>query len=423
MEIQTRAAVPEDVIAHAWYSLGYRPTASLVFVPADRPIRRSGLVLRANLPPPAHPREVVHHLVQRVADRLVRYGARSTVLLVASERVLQAPPVRLVRSLRTGLRRRGIELREVVGVTRRGFRSLGCHDRRCCPRSGHPLAAVTASPVAIMHASAGDTVAGDGPAPDETPAHPDPAGNPRSPEDGGPEPDSNDGLDPDDVDPDDVDPDDVDPDDDRNAFASAVSRAEALATDLLAKDAERRAQLGGRRHLSAGERDDWWRVWTTALATGTLPPDLRTGFASALADPGLRNGVLATAMGATADARGPTAIPGWRRAMETRPEGSDLVFRAVCVVILALREAPPGDGADSLAVLAVLTWYTGNSDDARWLSVEALRERRGHGLASTLLALVLTGTPPPWARSGSAGQSRDGRDPPGGDLPHEPPGC
>ena len=150
MQIQIRAAVPEDVIAHAWYSLGYRPTSSLVFVPADRPIRRAGLVLRANLPPPAHPRALVHLLARRVADRLMRYGSRSAVLLVASERALQAPPVRLIRSLRTGLRHHGIALREVVGVTRRGFRSLGCHDRRCCPRSGHPLAAVTASRVAII---------------------------------------------------------------------------------------------------------------------------------------------------------------------------------------------------------------------------------------------------------------------------------
>ena len=462
MEIQTRAAVPEDVIAHAWYSLGYRPTASLVFVPADGPIRRSGLVLRANLPPPGLPREVIHQLAQRVADRLQRYGSRSTDLLVASERVLLAPPVRLVRALRTVLRCRGIALREVVGVTRRGFRSLSCRDRGCCPHSGHSLAAVTTSPVAIMHAMAGDTLAEDRPPEHGTSAPAPPSvASARDPDDvdrgeaphEGDEPD----LDPDDLDPDDrdaadLDPDDLDADDldaddvdldefdpdddfdendDRNAIASALAGAEALAATLLAgrdadpdraQAAEPPPQLGGRSQLTASARDDWWRVWTKALATGELRPEHRTGLAVAMSDPGLRNGVLATAMGAPPDTRGPTVVPGWRRAMETPPDDLDLVTRAACILALALLQAPPDQRADGLAVLAVLTWYADNPVAARRLAVEALKKRRGHGLASTLLALVLSGTPPPWARS-ALRVGRPVQTSQGGDLPHGPPGC
>jgi hypothetical protein len=425
MEIQIRAAVPEDVIAHAWYSLGYRPTASLVFVPADRPIRRSGLVLRANLPPPAHPRELVHHLAQRVADRLVRHGSRSAVLLVACERALQAPPVRLIRSLRTGLHRRGIALREVVGITRRGFRSLACHDRRCCPRSGHPLAAVTASPVAIMHTLAGDTMAEDLPSSPNAPTTdaqaPPPNASPPDPPDEPPDGFS-DAAHPTDREPEADTPPETHADAATDSTPPHASPPAAGGADSRPTGTEPSPDPAKRPPMSAGDRDGWWRVWTKALATGELSPELRAGFASALADPALRNGVLATAMGATADARGPTAIPGWRRAMETPPEDLDLVTCAACVVVLALLEAPPGDRADGLAVLAALTWYAGNPVGARRLAVRALRERRGHGLASTLLALVLTGTPPPWARSGRPPRRRDRTDPQGGDLPHEPPG-
>jgi hypothetical protein len=146
----------QDVIAHAWYSLGYRPTNSLVFVAIDRVIERSGLVLRVDLPPPAQPPEAVHDLAHRIAQRLRGAGARAAVLLVVSDRVLQAPPSRLVRAISAVLAQRSVALRGVIGVTRRAFRSLTCRDPRCCPRSGRSIDLVLTSEVAMTRILAGD---------------------------------------------------------------------------------------------------------------------------------------------------------------------------------------------------------------------------------------------------------------------------
>jgi hypothetical protein len=108
--------------------------------------------------------------------------------------------------------------------------------------------------------------------------------------------------------------------------------------------------------------------------------------------------------------------------METPPEDLELVTNAACIVVLALLEATPEALPDGLAVLAVLSWYAGDPADARRLAVEVLRRRRGHGLASTLLALVLLGTPPPWVPPPLLPR-RLPPPPRPGDLAHGPPGC
>jgi hypothetical protein len=396
-----RTTVPQDVIAHAWYSLGYRPDDSLVFVPVDRPIRRTGLVLRVNLPPPYRSREVVHHLARRVADRLLGAGIRATVLLVASDRAVQSPPLRVVRSFRVVLRQRGIEIRDVIGVSRRAFRSLSCRDRRCCPRTGHPLAFVAASPVAVMHARAGDTmaeeaappiqplVAGipDDAAPPTEPSVPDIPGDavdrhpaPR------PQPRPGRARHPDPKHP---------PPDPRRPHLP-VSTGHPAPRGPAGASPHRNAT-----ELSPAERDHWWRVWTAALAVGDIGHPHRSGLAAALADPVLRNGVLATALGASPDARGPTEVSGWRQALETPPERieGDQVDRATRVVALSVLCCPPEDAADGLAVLGVLHWYLNNRRRAHELALDSLRRRRGNSLASTLLGLLLAGVPPPWTRT------------------------
>jgi hypothetical protein len=112
-------------------------------------------VLRVDLPPPTHPPQAVHHLAHGVAVRLRRSGARAAVLLVVSDRALQAPPDRLVRAVGAVLAQRSVVLRGVVGVTRRAFRSLTCRDPRCCPRSGRSIDLVLTSEVAMTHLLAG----------------------------------------------------------------------------------------------------------------------------------------------------------------------------------------------------------------------------------------------------------------------------
>jgi hypothetical protein len=113
----------------------------------------------------------------------------------------------------------------------------------------------------------------------------------------------------------------------------------------------------------------------------------------------------------TAAPAGLTDVPGWHRWLERPPEpGLARLTRAVRVVAAAAREGPPGHRADALAVLGVLAWYAGRGDRAVLLLECALRERRHHGLALTVLGLVALDSPPPWARTyddDPAGASRD----------------
>jgi hypothetical protein len=355
-------AKPRDVIAHAWYHLGYRPTDSLVLVAVRGPRLRLGVVLRVDLPPPTLSRQLLHHIAQQLAIRLSGAGASATVALVMSARALKSPPFRLIRTLREVLLRRRIEMIDVIGVTPRRFRSLICPAYRCCPRSGEPVASVLTSNVSLAHILSGEALADH--APDHPPRRSAATSKPPPAPEQSPEP------------PGPPDPPPVDP-----------------------------------PPLPPKVRETWWRVWVAAFDAGHLAAEHQPGFALALADEVLRDAVLATSMGAPTHALEPPAapdaapagltdVPGWHRWLERPPEpGLARLTRAVRVVAAAAREGPPGHRADALAVLGVLAWYAGRGDRATLLLDCALRERRHHGLALTVLGLVALDSPPPWAQT------------------------
>jgi hypothetical protein len=379
MDTEIRTVEPQDVVAHAWYALGYRPTDSLVVVALDGPIRRTDLVLRVDLPPPAQPREVLHHIALRLAERLREAGVRAAVAVVASDRVMQSPPERLIRSLRTVLRQRGVDLHDVIGVTSRAFRSLLCRDDRCCPRSGHPIAAVYVSRAAMMHVIAGDAL-----------ARGEPTGpRPRGPADRVP-----------------------------HVAPTADAGRDAARPPPTDQDPPPAAGPPSQPRLTDADRERWWRAWTAALDAGALAPGDRAGFCLALADAHLRDGVLKTAMGAPAGGRGPDVDPDWRRRIQRSPSDDlALLNRAVAALEAAVRAAPAGRRADALAVLAVLAWYAGHGERARILATRAGYDQPGHSLAGTMLGLVLLETPPPWGPNGAGTGATEpsqphGREPP-----------
>ena len=381
-------AKPRDVIAHAWYHLGYRPTDSLVLVAVRGPRLRLGVVLRVDLPPPTLSRDVLHHLAQQLAARLRGAGASATVVIVMSTRALKAPPFRVIRALREVLACRRIEVIDVIGVTPRRFRSLICPAHRCCPRSGEPVASVLTSNVSLAHILSGDALADRRtaapprlaaqaaqtrpPTPEPAPeAAPDPVPEPAAEPPPPPPPTAPDAEPP------------------PNASSARVAAPP----------------------LAPHERGTWWRIWVAALDSGELDPELQPGFALALADHVFRDAVLATSMGAPTHAFEPdvsadggllglTDVPGWQRWLE-RPPGPSFarLARAVRVVAAAAREGPLGHRADALAVLGVLAWYAGRGDRATLLLDHALREQRHHGLALTVLGLIALDSPPPWART------------------------
>jgi hypothetical protein len=253
-------AKPRDVIAHAWYHLGYRPTDSLVLVAVRGPRLRLGVVLRVDLPPPTLSRQLLHHIAQQLAIRLSGAGASATVALVMSARALKSPPFRLIRTLREVLLRRRIEMIDVIGVTPRRFRSLICPAYRCCPRSGEPVASVLTSNVSLAHILSGEALADH--APDHPPRRSAATSKPPPAPEQSPEP------------PGPPDPPPVDP-----------------------------------PPLPPKVRETWWRVWVAAFDAGHLAAEHQPGFALALADEVLRDAVLATSMGAPTHALEPPAAP------------------------------------------------------------------------------------------------------------------
>jgi hypothetical protein len=377
-------ARPRDVIAHAWYHLGYRPTNSLVLVAVRGPRLKLGVVMRVDLPPPTQSRELVHHVAQQIASGLRRAGASATVALVMSARALKSPPRRLIRSLCEVLAQRRIEMIDVIGVTPRVFRSLICRAQGCCPRGGEPVTSVLTSNVSLAHIVSGDTLA------DLAPR-------------AGPPPDA-------------------------TTLAATDLEMAALQAVAAKPPADPESPPANpATGLAPEQRERWWRIWTAALQTGDLPPANRSGFALALADEILRDAVLVTSMGAPTEAMEPPSaalggvptslanVPGWQLWLEVPPpEDRTRLIHAVRALSAAAREGLAGHRADTLAVLGVVAWYADRGDRARQLVERALRERPDHSLALTVLGLVSLGASPPWRATGED-------DPAASPVPGSPP--
>lgn len=377
MQTVVRAGARE-LIAYAFYDLGYRPRESLVLVgvqglPGGRE-RTHGCVLRVDLPAaPAAARE----LAAGLAGYLRSVGQRRVVALVlsaahdaprgestAGEGAGGARPAHagLVDDLTRILRRSGVVVSEALAVGSSSYRSYRCARRGCCPPGGRPLGDLSTTAVAAAMVVAGQVL------------HDDEQGLVL-----------------------DVDPEGTD----RGAPADRAV--------LRAPDADQ-AAAGPGDALAALAR---WRALTAPPPSGTgsaavrpgpgHDPDLRW-LEVALRAVEFRDALILTLVpGSGSAAEGLLSGPGGhagdaasRRLLDRAPDPA-LLERGRVPLAHVARTAPPGHRAQALAVLAWMAWWSGAGARARLLARRALEDEPGHRMALVLDQLLLRGVPPAWA--------------------------
>jgi hypothetical protein len=383
---------PEDLIATAWFGLGFKPAESLILAGLEGPRDRIGVILRADLPAPDASRSRLRNLVRGWIDPITRSRAHGVVAILASDQALHSPPPAIVSVLRREVRAQRLRLLDVIGLTPTGYRSLNCRDHRCCPAEGRPIDEVMASQSAATHVLKGDALA-------ETPeellrdVRPDPELDPQP----GP-----------------------------------------LAARL-------RDHPAAAARLPPGQRREWWRHWVEAFANaqagwpevGALVP----GLSGALHDPFLRDAVQLDLLGAPepqlqamldecydvgSDSIASGAVTHQRDRARKPPDAGDpdqppqahqpdlgdllarypdegRLLRGEAVLAGAARIAAPGDRAPSLAVLALASWYAGRPGRARLLAEQARIDDPAVSLIALVEALLIRRVPPPWAQIGSEG--------------------
>lgn len=363
-------AQPRDLIALVWYQLGYRPRDSLVFVALHGHRKRSGAVVRVDLPPGMRTLRDFTDLVGQLAATVRRTGGTAVVAVVVRDGVLTRPPGRLLQALVRVLPKRGVELVDIIGVDRTSFGSLTCPYPECCPPEGTPLDTVQASEVAANLVMAGRTVAD---TEQELVA-------------------------------------DVIPDD------PADDPADDPGDDSAEDHSGAAPPIRGPGFLRSSERRRWWDVWTGSFAAGRLPEEEAPGLGRALHDPLFRDAVMVAALGVprritdemvsgpTTPEGSPHLMPGGAadlgRLLSIRPGDvdADRLERARAVLAAVARRSPRGDRADALAVMAWLAWYEGHGSRARLLADRAAEDRPSHSLAGLMTDLLIAETPPLWIR-------------------------
>lgn len=345
----TVTADPADLIALAWYQMGYRPDDSLVMVGLHGPRQRAGVVARGDLPPPGQERAAVVAL----AGPLLDSGADGVVLLVCAADACRAAPPRVLRSALRLLPDLGLDVVDAWAVGSAGYRSYRCTDPGCCPRDGRPLDAVLRSRVAAELVLQGCTLVEDEAAlvADVLPG------------------------------PDDAD--DADPDDGAGAAPGAGTPGRGP------------------------EPAELLRRWRAALAADGTTDEAGEGhgvlvrlLGPALRDGRLRDAVMVTLVpgaGRVADAllagAGGDALDTCLRVVPDQ----DLLDRGVRLLAAAARVARPGRRAGALGALAWLAWWAGQGTRARLLAERALADQPGHRLALLVEGLLEMAVPPPWA--------------------------
>jgi Domain of unknown function (DUF4192) len=337
-----------EVVAHAWFTMGYPPVHSLVVVGVES--AGSGFVARVDLPAP----EYRSALAGVMTSAACRAALRSVVVLVVLDPSGNEPPaldragVALVTALRSGMRRAGIRVLDVAVVGGGRYRSVDCRDRRCCPPGGRSLGDLRTTRTAAAMVLRGRTLVDDESALVE----------------------------------------DVEP----HVWAESVQ----LPSDP-------------RRPLADLRR--WQGMVAARLAAadgGSDPaPEEVVWLVPALEDVRFRDAALVALLPggervARALARGaPTSPAGFGSCEERSPDAD--VFEAGRVLLAAVaRGAPPGRRAEALAVLAWMSWWQGVGARSRLLAALALRDRPGHRLAGLVDTLLLHGVPPRWVPLGTA---------------------
>jgi hypothetical protein len=324
-----------DLIAHAWYALGYRPRNSLVLVAVLDHL--SGPVIRADLPG----EEDLAELVQTLLDRL-RPHADSVVALVVHDGA--APVVRgVTRCLRDETCRQRLALLDVLHVDSTTYRSLKCTNPRCCPAAGLPLADVLTTPAAAQHVLAGDVLLRE----------------------------------------------------EADLVADVV--AVPARGDGTTGAREPPIAAGPVATSLPGSGLEWFDAWSHYLRGSDLPPGTARELASALGDVALRDAVLASLAGDDEAATAMVHRRRWTGPLfELRPDAQRLE-RGRLLLAEAARTADPGSRAHALAVLAWAAWHAGNaSARARMLVDLALADDPSHRLAALVNQLLSAAVPPGW---------------------------
>jgi len=354
--MESNAEIPplREVVAHAWFTMGYPPSRSLVLVEMTRVDGWDlpGFVARIDLPPPRYRRQAAEVLA--TVARRGRIDA--ALLLVVLEPVPSGRPMapdrmkRLVRDLRSVLRRARVSVLDVVLVDAGRSRSLLCDDVACCPVEGEELGDVAATRTAAAMVLRGRALVEDESAliADVTP-DPWPADVLLADEPG---PDADDLLD----------------------------RWQAL---VAARSAD-----GGRGADPVPSQVAW-------LVAAMEDRNLRDALLVSLLPGGVRI--------ARRFARGRIlGVPDLGAAEARRPD--PLLFETGRALLAAVaRGAPAGRRADALALLAWMSWWQNDAVRARLLAAMALCDHPGHRLAGLVDTLLLHGVPPAWlVASGSA---------------------
>jgi Domain of unknown function (DUF4192) len=336
-----------EVVAHAWFTMGYPPRWSLVLVAVES-AGSPGFVARVDLPPPQHRRAVARILT--AAAR--RGGLRSVIVLVVLDPAGQAPPVldrpgaALIAALRSRLRQAGVAVLDVAVVSAGRYRSVDCRDERCCPPPGRSLGDLRTTRTAAAMILRGRTLA-----------------------------------------------------DDEDALVADVA-PRPWPDDVTLPAGPRRplADLG-RWRAAVAER--------VAAPDGGVepPPEDVAWLVPALEDARFRDAAVVSLLPggrrlASALAKGPTTrVPDFGACEERSPDAD--VFEAGRVLLAAVaRGAPAGRRAEALAVLAWMSWWEGAGARSRLLAALALRDRPEHRLAGLVDTLLLHGVPPTWVRLG-----------------------
>jgi hypothetical protein len=354
--MESSAEIPplREAVAHAWFTMGYPPSRSLVLVEmmpvdgGDVP----GFVARIDLPPPRYRRQAAEVLATAARRNQVEAALVLVVLdPVPSARTMAPDPLkRFVRDLRSALRRARVSVLDVVLVDAGRYRSLLCDDATCCPSEGQELGDVAATRTAAAMVLSGRVLVEDESAlvadvvPDPWPPEALPVDEP--------------GADPDEL----------------------LARWQALVAARVA-DAGR-----------AGDPSPAEVAW---LVPAMQDRNLRDALLVSLLPGGVRI--------ARRFARGQVlGVPDLGAAEARRPDLA--LFEAGRALLAAVaRGAPAGRRAEALALLGWMSWWQNDAVRARLLAAMAVRDHPGHRLAGLVDTLLLHGVPPAWlVAAGSA---------------------
>jgi hypothetical protein len=336
---------PPDLIAYAWFQIGYRPRSSLVLVGLRGPRLRTGMVARIDLPPPRQRAAAAARLAAMVSGA----GDDAAVALIVADpgpkgHLLSQTP--LSRAVRQQVRRAGLGLLDVLAVGDEAYLSYLCRDQGCCPKGGFPLTEVMSTATAAQMVLEGKVLA-DGESDLVADVTPDPV--------------------------------------------------------PLAALPRRRA-----RPATAEQREEWMRRWRAALAEAVSAQSLSGGrravaparglaedpgwLALALEDVMFRDALLVTL--AAPDEPDPFRAPS--ACMDDVLPRREVLRAGSGLLAAVARAAPPGRRAEALATLAWAGWWSGHGARARLLTAQALADQPGHRLAQLIGQLLVAAVPPPW---------------------------